>query len=116
MSNAGDQVAWLDALLAGDALSDGARAQLLTEGQLTDGSPTGYGLGVRIYTGESGTWLGHTGSTMGFQSDLFALGADGPIVATLLNDFLSEASDVSGGAWDVLLSQDVVFDPHGDSH
>ncbi len=114
VADSDDMLTWIDALLVGEALSDDARELLLTPGQLDDGTSTPYGLGVRIYPSEPGTWIGHTGSTMGFQSDLFAL--DGVAVATLLNDFLSEASDVSGAAWNVLLDEDVGFDPHGTEH
>lgn len=93
---------WMEALVLGDVLPEGAR-----EDQQTPVAPAGeqapYGLGLYIVDRGHGRLLGHTGSTMGFQSDCFVHPDTGWVVTVLENDFGAEASDVADALWDVLL-------------
>ncbi len=110
VSTTADLATWQRGLLDGEVLSDGGLEAMLTDAGTPSGAPAGYGLGVYLRTAEEGRYVGHTGSTQGFQSDLFSLEgetgstADGAVVTALCNDFLSEASVVSAAAWDVLLA------------
>ncbi len=100
VSDAADLAAWLRALLYDDVLEEASRAAMRTRVPLPDGRLPRYGLG--LYVLDDGTRLGHTGSTMGFQSDAFAT-ADGTVVVALVNDFLAEASDVAAALREVPL-------------
>lgn len=95
VSTAADQLDWLDALLDGPILEPASRTLMLTARPLPDGTLPPYGLGVALRDDTPcGPLVGHTGSTMGFQSDLFEDDAGARLVA-LVNDFASEASDVA---------------------
>ncbi len=105
VSTALDQARWLAALLGGEVVSEGSLAEMTTPVVLPDGTEIGYGLGFFVQEGPGGLAIGHTGSTMGFQSDLFQDAATGVVVAALVNDFTAEASDVALGLWEVALAE-----------
>ena len=90
-----DLVAWVDALVSGEVLPEALTAAMRTPWTLPSGDLAPYGYGWRIdATAACGAIEGHTGSTMGFQSDLVRR-EDGVVIAVLVNDFLSEASDIT---------------------
>lgn len=97
VSTVGDLMVWGDALLAGDFLTDAERDAMWTRETTAAGALADYGLGLRFETTPCGDVVGHTGSTMGFQSDLF-LSDRGILVAVLANDFVYEASDIAYAA------------------
>ncbi len=99
VSTAAEQVRWLDALLGGEVLSAESLEAMTTPTVLPDGTVTEYGLGLYLVDSPLGPRQGHTGSTMGFQSDLFRIVGSGWVVAALVNDFAAEASDVSEELW-----------------
>ncbi|WP_148572440.1 serine hydrolase domain-containing protein [Nocardioides caldifontis] len=70
-----DLATFADFLLTGhrDVLSPATLEEMATpqSGTHVDGVGDGYGLGVRMVAGGSGTLVGHTGSMPGFQAGLF---------------------------------------------
>lgn len=74
-STALDLTTYADFLITGhrDVLPASTLAELATpqSGTLAAGVTSGYGLGVRLLGGGSGTLVGHTGSMPGFQAALF---------------------------------------------
>ncbi len=58
--------------------------------------PAPYGMGLYLSSNACGPIRGHTGSTMGYQSDLFRTD-DGIVVAVLQNDFVREATSIAEG-------------------
>ncbi|MGO1163232.1 serine hydrolase domain-containing protein [Brucella pseudogrignonensis] len=59
---------WLQALLAGDGASNGLLSTLSAEHFLSDGRPTGYGLGLRWDDIDGKRVIGHGGSHPGYKS------------------------------------------------
>lgn len=96
-----DVARWMAALVDGRVLGEELTALQQTETQAPTG-PAGYGLGMYVVDRGWGLMRGHTGSTMGFQSDCFVHAGSGVVVATQANDFLSEASDLSDALWAAL--------------
>lgn len=97
-SDVGDLVNWGVALLEGEALAPHrARMTVRATALDADGDPAPYGLGLYLRDNGCGPVVGHTGSTMGYQSDLFRT-EDGLVVAALQNDFTFEVSDVAVAA------------------
>lgn len=74
--------------------------RLLTPPTLGDG-PSSYALGVALTARGDDVLVGHSGSTMGFQSRLHVL--DRMVASTQVNDFYGEADEIDGRAWDVLV-------------
>jgi CubicO group peptidase (beta-lactamase class C family) len=70
-----DLAAYADFLVAGhrDVLSASTLREMATpqSGTAAEGLSRGYGLGLRLMAGGSGTLVGHTGSMPGFQAALF---------------------------------------------
>jgi CubicO group peptidase (beta-lactamase class C family) len=70
-----DLASFADFLVTGhrEVLSPATLDEMSTPqtGSLADGSAAGYGLGLRLLAGGSGTLVGHTGSMPGFQASLF---------------------------------------------
>lgn len=96
-----DVARWMGALVDGSVLGTELTALQQTETQAPTG-PAGYGLGMYLVDRGWGLMRGHTGSTMGFQSDCFVHAGTGIVVATQANDFLSEASDLADALWAAL--------------
>ena len=90
------------ALFSGELVPDPVLEEITAEGQLQDGSPTGYGLGVMLEDIGHGATVGHSGSTMGFQARVRHRIADGTTVATCVDDFVAEADEIDSAAWNIL--------------
>ena len=97
VSTAAVLLTWWDAVLVGHVVDDERLSYMLT-----DPTGAGYGAGMYLLERDEGRYVGHTGSTQGFQSDLFRLEGAGWTVTSLVNDFAVEASDRSAAAWAVL--------------
>jgi CubicO group peptidase (beta-lactamase class C family) len=84
-------------------------------GAVADGLASGYGLGLRLLPGGSGTLVGHTGSMPGFQAALFVdrerrtgavvlanatAGLRGELLATGLLELLEECEPTVVDAWE----------------
>jgi hypothetical protein len=95
VSNVQDLTAWAEVLFDERWAPD--PTEPFERSTTADGATARYGLGLAFRTGDCGEVVGHTGSTMGFQSDLYR-SEDGIRVVALVNDFLLEASDVSDAA------------------
>ena len=117
-STALDLASFADFLLDGhgDVLPLGTLAEMSTphSGTYADGLGSGYGLGLRMVPGGSGTLLGHTGSMPGFQAALFVdrprragavvlgngtTGLDTDTIAGSLLDLLEEVEPGVPEAW-----------------
>lgn len=98
-------LAWADLLFAGDLLTESERSRLLQPTVLPDGREVPYGLGVQLRTWDGAEQWGHTGSTMGFQSELFADAETGEAIAVLVNDFNAEATDVGLAIWSTVTAR-----------
>lgn len=107
VSDIHDLMAWGEALLDPDgaALTEAQRAAMQDRTPLPDGTIPDLGLGLRSLDTPCGEAWGHTGSTMGFQSDLFRLD-DGTLVGVLMNDFVYEASDIAWAACQAVAETD----------
>lgn len=80
-----DLVTWLQALMAGRTPAEGLFARLGARRHLTDGRPTGYGLGLArtLFPGEIA--IGHGGSLPGYKNDFILLPEHQAGVAVLSN-------------------------------
>lgn len=99
-----DVLRWGLALFDGDAATPSQWAQMSTRATARDshGDPAPYGMGLYLKPDTPcGPTTGHTGSTMGFQSDLFQT-EDGTIVAVVQNDFAVEVSEAAWALCDVV--------------
>lgn len=100
VSTAAELCWWLTNLYAGDVLSPASRAAMLDVVDHGDGDRYGYAVYGRERGGRA--VVGHTGSTMGFRSDLFFDPADGTCVAVLSNDFLGKPALAAERLWRAL--------------
>ena len=105
VSNTRDLCRWADALYRGGVLGSALRAKMLTKTTLPDGSTADYGLGVQFRTRGGLPVVGHNGSTMGFDAELFLHVPSGLCVAVLTNDFGGKPSAVSAAAWTLLVGK-----------
>ena len=97
VATAADVATFARALFSGTLVPEGVLAAMTTEQILSDGTSTGYGLGVML----DPPYLGHSGSTAGFQSRL-AVDGSGRVVVSLVNSFTAEADLVDRAVWEVL--------------
>lgn len=67
-STAGDVLAWQSALMSGRVIEPGTLAMMIEPQRLSNGSPSGYGLG--IYVDEDGERLHHGGAASGFITQM----------------------------------------------
>jgi D-alanyl-D-alanine carboxypeptidase len=70
--------------------------------KLLDGRKVEYGLGVDRSKRGGRQVVGHTGSTMGFQSEVFYDPANGDCVAVIANDFFADPTAVAAPLWEAL--------------
>ena len=85
-STVGDLVAWTRALHGGRILGPAAYRQFLTPGQLNDGTPLRYAMGLFVNDSIAGhAALHHGGDIPGFSSYLAYLPGDSMTVAVLVN-------------------------------
>lgn len=69
-STAGDLVKWLTALHGGRVLSDRSYAEMIAPAKLNDGTPTRYGMGLRVGRNVVGiNTIGHGGTINGFRAE-----------------------------------------------
>jgi D-alanyl-D-alanine carboxypeptidase len=107
VASASDLVRWNAALLRSDVHKRATLEMVTSPTVLPDGTVVGYGLGISLHDRGGEPAIGHTGSTMGFQSDMFCRASDSELcVAALCNDFGSEASVIAQAAWDELPTTD----------
>ncbi len=83
-------------------LSEASLEQMITPTRLADGTVTDYGLGAYIEEIDGALSWGHSGSTHGYQARLRFRVSDGAVVATLANNFVSEADVIDEAAWALL--------------
>lgn len=103
-ADARDLVRWAEALVDGDLVPADLREDMFSPSALSVSAGESYGLGVRVRDLPCGRALGHTGSTMGFQSDMFRTD-QGVTIVTHANDFFSEASEIAYALCDVVAAQ-----------
>ena len=97
-----DLCRWADHLIFGDVLESGTLDMMMTEGAQSVAAGSRYSLGLqwRVQGGHDVT--GHTGSTMGFNGELFVDPATGVCVAVQTNDFFGLSEPISERIWDAL--------------
>lgn len=99
VSTVADLCAWARLLFEGEVLSAATTAEMIGPSVDASPEPGAYGLGVRHLSRRGVQVVGHTGSTMGFVSELFYHRDSGACVAILANDFLGKRLPVVGPAW-----------------
>jgi D-alanyl-D-alanine carboxypeptidase len=103
VSTGPDLCAWVTALYLGDVLPEDDREAMMTPDPLSiGGSMRAYGYGTRYALRNGITVVGHTGSTMGFNAEVFLHLDSGVCVAVLTNDFAGQPRRVSEPAWALL--------------
>ena len=103
VSDTNDMCRWAKALLDGEVLSDAMLDAMLDKIPLTGEDATGYGLGARFLEIDGRELVGHTGSTMGFNSNLFIDPTTGICISTFVNDFFGNPEAVSDLVWRAIL-------------
>lgn len=104
LSSMGDLLTWNDALTAGTIPGGAALVRMMEEPfTLTDGTSTGYGLGLmdESYGGRRG--IGHSGATAGYRTYLVRWPDDGLSVAVWCNAANANPIALAQGVADVLL-------------
>jgi CubicO group peptidase (beta-lactamase class C family) len=96
-----DLCRWADALVMGDVLEPGTLAQMMTESEHS-AEPNRYALGLAFEERGGRLAVGHTGSTMGFNGELFIDPNSGLCIAAQTNDFFGEPSAVAVPLWEAL--------------
>jgi D-alanyl-D-alanine carboxypeptidase len=102
VSNADDLCRWADMLYRGDVLPPQLLALLTRESQPPDGTNTNYGLATYLRRKGNRDVVGHTGSTMGFNAEVFIEPVGGDCIAVLSNDFFGEPEVLAEPLWDLL--------------
>lgn len=101
VSTGADLCRWADALFRGDVLPP-ALLELMTTETVAGDAPTEYGLGSYLYMRDGRAVVGHTGSTMGFNAELFIEPPTGDCVAILTNDFQGAPGLLAERLWALL--------------
>jgi D-alanyl-D-alanine carboxypeptidase len=101
VSHTGDLCSWAEQLVRGEVLDASSRALMQTVTPLSAAIDP-YGLGLMLPVRGGRALAGHTGSTMGFNGELFIDPQSGTCVAVQSNDFVGEPSAVALPIWDVL--------------
>lgn len=101
VSNGDDLCRWADALYRGDVVPPSLRTLMMQESTPRDGSRSHYGLATDLRRRGGRDVVGHTGSTMGFNAELFIEVATGDCVAVLSNDFFGEPA-LLAEIWQIL--------------
>lgn len=102
VSNVQDLCVWAEQLVRGDVLEMGQRERMLDE-PVPAGAAEDYGLGVRRTERAGRAVVGHTGSTMGFNGEMFIDRASGACVAVQTNDFYGEHEAIAEPIWQALV-------------
>ncbi|MGE0396855.1 MAG: serine hydrolase domain-containing protein [Kofleriaceae bacterium] len=104
VSNGDDLCRWADMLYRGTVLPPSLRALLTTESHPADGTNTNYGVATDLRRRGGIDVVGHTGSTMGFNAEVFIDPASGDCIAVLSNDFFGEPDVLSQPLWELVAS------------
>ena len=100
----GELVDWADALYAGDAISESARAQLFDF--VTIQGSSGYGLGVEHGLSTDGeSFVGHSGEIPGFLTLMYYFQDSHIAVATIVNNELGDPSASFGALAQIARAQ-----------
>lgn len=101
-----DLALWNTSILHKSILKPESYAQMFSEVKLTNGSGTGYGLGVQVGQRLGHTSIEHTGEVSGFVSDNLVFPENGVAISVLTNqDAVSAASQIGHRAVPVLLGE-----------
>ena len=91
---------WAEALVLGEVVPQPLRDAMQAKTVLPDGHVVNYGFGLEHRTRGGRPVLGHSGSTWGFESEVYVDPASGLCVVGLVNAFRGEPSAVTGPVWD----------------
>jgi len=105
VSTGRDLCVWMNGLVLEDVVPAEHRAPMLTP-TVVDGQAQEYGLGVRFAERGGRPVVGHTGSTVGFDGEVFLHVESGMCMAVLTNDFFGAHRDVADPAWELLVSDE----------
>ncbi|MBX3161318.1 MAG: beta-lactamase family protein [Deltaproteobacteria bacterium] len=105
VSTGADLCRWADALYRGSVLPAPMVELMTTESHPPDGTDTDYGMATFLRTRAGRRVVGHTGSTMGFNAELFIEPTGGDCVAVLANDFFGEPARVAVPLWELLAAK-----------
>lgn len=97
VGNVADLCRWADRLLFGGVLRDDTLALMMAPSAFAS-----YGLGLQWRGHGDRDVAGHTGSTMGFNGELFVDPETGVCVAVQTNDFFGASEPVSDRLWDAV--------------
>ncbi len=102
VSSGEDLCRWADALYRGHVLPPQLLALMTRESTPPDGTNTNYGLATYLRRKGGRDVVGHTGSTMGFNAEMFIDLSTGDCVTVLSNDFFGEPEAVGNPLWERL--------------
>jgi D-alanyl-D-alanine carboxypeptidase len=104
VANGSDLCTWLRALYVdGAVVSPDSIAAMITPSPESLKEGAAYGLGTMTSHRNGHTIVGHTGSTMGFNAEVFIERDSGICVAVLTNDFFGVRKQIGQKVWEVLL-------------
>ena len=104
VSNGDDLCRWVDLLYRGTVLPPPLRSLLTIESHPTDGTNTNYGVATDLRRRGGIDVVGHTGSTMGFNAEVFIDPTSGDCIAVLSNDFFGEPDVLAQPLWELVAS------------
>jgi len=99
VSTVDDLCTWARALRDGWILAPDLREVLTDWIPTPDEEADSYGAGLQQMARAGRTVVGHTGSTIGFNGELFVDPADGTCVALLTNDFMARRQPLADALW-----------------
>jgi len=100
VSTALDLCDWAEALVLGDVVPQPLRDEMQAKTVLPNGQVINYGFGLQHRTRGGRHVLGHSGSTWGFESEVYVDPVSGLCVVGLVNAFRGEPSAVTKPVWD----------------
>ncbi len=104
-ANGSDLCTWMRALHVENAVVSAASDQAMvtpSPESIAAGDP--YGLGTMLEQRAGRTVAGHTGSTMGFNAEVYIDRTSGICVAVLTNDFFGVRKQIGQKVWEVLIA------------
>jgi len=107
VSDANDLTEWATYLYGGQVLPQTQLEEMTTGTMLASGNRIHYGLGCELRTLDGRQTVGHSGSTVGFETTVRYDVLSGVAVSVLTNDFNADASAVDDAVWQVLVDQQV---------
>lgn len=111
VATADDVARFAQALFFGDLVAPEVLALMTADVPTSEGRPTGHGLGLKRTETPHGTLLGHSGSTVSFQSRFHVHPPSRTVVVSLANSFFAEADVLDDAAWAVLAHRGVLNPP-----